>query len=403
MTGAKDDAVTPEPPEASPNASPNAATGASADAALATGAPPEEKEPSGPKVFFVHLEPHSANQGQTLALAQALRAENWDVHIVCRASSRLVAAATERSLPVHTLPDTGKGFFTAWRLLRIVRKQGVRKRKTGLLHALDPTASHVVSQAWRMDKKLRVVHTRRMPIMEPNVKAIRCYQVPPAKIITDSLAGKIALRLSGLEPHLLHTIACAIDPSEQPARRERGDGRIVFAVTGDLMPRCGHSLLFDAMALLEKIPELPPWEVRILGDGPCFQSLLEEARLKNVAGHLAFLGGADAGNQLCHCDILVLPAGDGESHMPLILQGWAARLPIVAINRLDHAENLQDEANCLLVQPGDAVSLANRMARLARDDAARAHLAAGGRMSLAKFTTQPMVLEHKRLYGQILA
>ncbi|SBV99537.1 hypothetical protein KL86DPRO_11614 [uncultured delta proteobacterium] len=261
VTGAKDGAITPEQPDAgagvSPDVSPGAATGASAD-----GEPEEEKERSGPKVFFVHLEPHSANQSQTLTLAEALRAEDWDVHIVCRASCRLAAAARERSLPVHVLPDTGRGFFTAWRLLRIVRKQGVKKRKLGLLHACDPTASHVVSRTWRMDKKLRIVHSRRMPIMETNAKAIRCYQVPPAKIITDSLAGKIALRLSGLEAHLLHTIACGIDPSEQPVRRERGDGRIVFAVTGELMPLCGHSLLFDALAVLGKIPDLPPWEVR---------------------------------------------------------------------------------------------------------------------------------------------
>lgn len=384
-----------------------AATPTISDAAggpLADG-PVERREQHGPGVFFVHLEPHSANQGQTLALAQALLADNWDAHIVCLASCHLAVAARELSLPVHTLPDgVGKGFFTAWRLLRILRKQGWRKwKKTGLLHACDPTASHVVSQAWRMNKKLRIVHTRRMPIMEPNVKAIRCYQTPSAKIITDSLAGKIALRLSGLEPHLLHTIACGIEPSEQPARLERGDGRIVFAITGPLMPSRGHSLLFDALAHLETMPDLPPWEVRVLGEGPFFQTLLEEARAKDILGHLAFLGGAGIRDQLCQCDVLVLPAVEGESHMPLVLQGWAAGLPIVAINRLDHAENFQDETNCLLVQPGDAVGLAHQMARLARDAKLRAHVAVGGGAALAKFAARTMVLEHKRLYGQILA
>lgn len=377
----------------------------------------EEAEYSGPSLFLVHFEQYSANHGQTLTLACALRDEGWDVHLICRASCRLVPAAEAASLPVHPLPDSaGKGFFTAWKIARLIRKQ-TRKltRKSGrkgrkkaeerriLVHACDPLASQVVAGVWRRDKKLRIAHTRRVPIMEPNPKAVRCYQAPPAKIITDSLAGKIALRLSGLEAHLLHTIACGFDPLEQPVRRGRGDNRIVFAVIGDLVPERGHSLLFDALAVLEKIPDLPPWEVRILGEGPYFQTLLEEAQAKNVAGHLAFLGGADVAGQLANCDFLILPAATGESHMPLILRGWAAQLPLIAINRLDHAENLQEDANCLLVQPDDAAGLAARMARLVGDAALQSHLVAGGAASLSKYPVQAMVLEHKRLYRQILA
>ncbi|MCC8193156.1 MAG: glycosyltransferase family 4 protein, partial [Deltaproteobacteria bacterium] len=364
----------------------------------------EEAAARGPKLFLVHLEPRSANLGQTLVLARALHAENWDVHIVCRVSCRLAEAARACSLPVHTIPDTADGgLLSAWSLVRLVHKLGARKRVTGLLHACDPAASHLVSRAWRLDKKLRVVHTRRMPIMETSAKVVRWYKMPPAKIITDSLAGKIAMRLSGLEPHLLHTIASGIDPSEQPARRERSDGRVIFAVTGELLPSGGHSLLFDALAFLDKETDLPPWEVRILGEGPYFQALLEEAQDKNVARRIAFLGGADTPAQLTLCDILVLPASEGESHMPLVLQGWAARLPIVAINRLDHAENFQAEGNCLLAQPGDARGLADRMARLARDATLCAPLVAGGRASLAKFSVRAMVLDYKRLYRQILA
>lgn len=377
----------------------------------------EEAEYSGPSLFLVHFEQYSANHDQTLTLACALRDEGWDVHLICRASCRIVPAAEAASLPVHSLPDsTGKGFFTAWKIARLIRKQ-TRKltRKSGrkgrkkaeerriLVHACDPLASQVVAGVWHRNKKLRIAHTRRVPIMEPNPKAVRCYQAPPAKIITDSLAGKIALRLSGLEVHLLHTIACGFDPSEQPVRRDRADNRIVFAVVGDLVPECGHSLLFDALAELEKIPDLPPWEVRILGEGPYFQRLLEEAQAKNVARHLAFLGGADVAGQLADCDFFILPAAAGESHMPLILRGWAAQLPLIAINRLDHAENLQEDANCLLVQPDDAAGLAARMARLVRDAALQSHLVAGGMASLSKYPVQTMVLEHKRLYRQILA
>ena len=354
-----------------------------------------------PKVCLAQLEPYSSNQGQTLILAQFLRDKGWDACIVCRAPA-LASAARKHSIPVHILPE-GKGLLTAWRLLRIMRKHGISGGKDGLLHALDTPASHLASLVWRLNKKLRILHTRRMPVMEQSHKTVRCYLLPPAKVVTDSLAGKIALRLSGLEPHLLHTIACGVEYPVCPARRERKDGRIVFAVTGELAPGKGHSLLFEALTRLGAEADLPSWEVRALGRGPALGDLLDEAVSRNVADRLVFLSEADPEQELAACDILVLPASEGESHAPLILQGWGAGLPVVAVNRLDHAEMLQDEGNCLLSQPNDAVGLAAQMARLARDAALRDTLSRNGLVSLKKFDARSMAGEYSKLYHQILA
>jgi glycosyltransferase involved in cell wall biosynthesis len=170
----------------------------------------------------------------------------------------------------------------AWKLLRAIRAEEKKNGAPHLAHACDVTASQLVSLAWKLNKKLRIVHTRRVPIMDANHKAVRCYQVPQAKIITDSLAGKIALRLSGLDPHLLHTITCGIDPSGCPVRTERGDGRFVFAMTGELMPQRGHTQLFEALPLVAEYKDLPPWEVRILGEGPYFSTFFLPKRSKRT-------------------------------------------------------------------------------------------------------------------------
>lgn len=356
------------------------------------------------RVYFVNLEPYSSNQGQTLAIASALAREGWDAHIVCRASCRLAPMAKALSLPVHAFPDEGgKSLPMAWRLLRAIRAEEKKNGAPHLVHACDPTASQLVSLAWKLNKKLRIVHTRRVPIMEANHKAVRCYQVPQAKIITDSLAGKIALRLSGLDPHLLHTITCGIDPSGRPTRKDRHDGRFVFGMTGELMPQRGHSQLFEALPLLENNSGLPPWEVRILGEGPNFSAFFAEAEQKNITGRLAFLNGTDPDAELARCDALVLPAPEGESYLPLILQGWAAEVPVITVNRLDHAEVLQDETNCLFVHPSDMEGLAKQMARLAKDESLREKLVEGGKASLARFSLRTTVTEHKRLYRDILA
>lgn len=365
----------------------------------APGAAPSGRE----RLFLVHLEPFSSNHGQTLSIAETLRAEGWDAHIVCRASCRLAHAAGQRAIPAHLVSgEGGTGLGMAWKLLRIVRGAGGGKGRC-LVHACDLAASRAASLAWRVNKKMRLVHTRRIPDMENNPKALRCYQVPPAYIIADSLAGEIGLRLSGVEPHRVRTIACGFDPATCAARMDRDDGRFVFAVMGDLLPGRGHTQLFGALSLLEGATDLTPWEARILGDGPHFASLLQEAETMNIARRTAFLRGVDTGAELCKCDALVLPASEGESYVPRILWGWAAHMPLVTVNRLDHAEILRDEENCLLVRPNDPADMAEKMGRLARDPALRRRLAEGGRAALAKFGVRAMVDAHTRLYREILA
>ncbi len=135
-------------------------------------------EESGPGLFLVHLAPQSPNQEQTLLLAEALREEHWGVHIICPGSCALARVAGDRGLAVHTVPDGAcKGFFAAWKVMRIIRKQcrkgGRQEGSRALVHACDVPASHLVSQVWRLDKKLRIAHTRRVPIMEQQSKSIR--------------------------------------------------------------------------------------------------------------------------------------------------------------------------------------------------------------------------------------
>ena len=355
------------------------------------------------RVFFLHLEPHSSNQCQTLAIAQGLRREKWDARIVCRQSCRLAERAEALGLKVHTLPDEGAGtLLMLWKLFRIMRAQKGDVTPS-LVHACDPSASRLASFSWRLNKRLRVVHTRRVPIMEPDYKAMRCYQVPQAKVITDSLAGKIALRLSGLESHLLHTIPCGIDSSEYPIHRDRHDGRFIYAVTGEFMPQRGHAEIIAAAPILEGFTALPPWEIRVLGEGPHLGVILEEALSKGADRHLAFLSGLDTADAMTVCDALVLPAAEGESYLPRILEGWAAEMPVVTINRLDHAEILQDGVNCLLVQPGDIQGLAGAMQRVAVEPVLRKRLVEGGRASLEKFSLSALIAGHRRLYREVLA
>ena len=388
-----------------PDASPEALSGSAlpevsvAEASAASVAVRENS--AAPRVFLLQLDTLSPNQHQTLALACGLVQAGWNAHIVCRKGAELAERARSRDIAVDFLPAEGeRGLSMLWSLFRALRGN---VRASCVLHACDPAASLLAATAWRMNKSLHIVHTRRMPEMESDFKAMKRYAAPEADIITDTLAGKVALQLSGLGTRKVHTIPCGIDPAEYPKNAHCNQGRFVHAVMGEMVERRGHAIVYGAMSALLAKPSSVPWEVRFLGDGPAFPALLEEAKAEGLERYMAFLCEADETLELSRCDSLLLPAADGESNIPLILQGWACGVPVIAVNRLDYTETLVADVNCLLVQSGDVGGFAENMLRLAQNEDLRQRLVQGGQASLERYSRKAMVAAHMALYRRILA
>ncbi len=350
-----------------------------------------------PRIFFLHLDPWTCAQSQTLALAGALRAGGWDARIICRDFSALHAAAASRSLPVHALPRRGiltpPVLWNFFRALGAVPKDGPR-----LVHACDPAASRLASVAARLRNSLRLVHTRRMA--GPAGTRPR-YAPPPAGLVADSRAAAEALRDAGADARTVHMIPCGFDPADRAAREPRNDGRFVVAITGSLTADKGHLPFFDALSRLAAREDMPPWEARVLGQGPLFRPLLAGARSRGIDRRLAFLGGQDSRAQLRACDALALPAGGGEHCMPLVMRGWACGTPVVAARRAEYETYLADGENCLTVPPGDRESLAAALARLAGDPDLCERLRRGGLAAAARFPLARTADAHMALYRAV--
>ena len=365
-------------------------------------AAPEERErrvPVVPRVYLVQLDLHTPNQEQTLALGFGLLRAGWDARIFCREGARLAGRAQAKGLSVHTLPREGERTIPMlWSFFRGLKGHS---KQPSVVHACDPAASLLAATAWRINKRLHIVHTRRVPVMESSVKAVKRYAVPDVDIITDTLAGKVALQLSGLSTQKVHVIPCGLDPSEYPASLPRGDGRFVYAVMGEMAEGNGCSLVYSALDILHSQVTSTPWEVRFLGNGPAFGKILDDAMTRGIAEHLVFLAEIDESEALRSCDCLILATEEGESYLPLILHGWACNVPVITVNRLDHAEILVADTNCLLVQPGDAAGLATQMARVSHDANLRRRLVKGGRAALARFSLKAMSEAHMKLYRRV--
>jgi glycosyltransferase involved in cell wall biosynthesis len=147
------------------------------------------------------------------------------------------------------------------------------------------------------------------------------------------------------------------------------DARLALAL-GRLHRNKAFDVLIGAIAA---IPDLHLW---IAGEGPERAAL--EAQAAPLGDRVRFLGWRDdTGALLATADLLVCPS----RHEPLgnvVIEGWAARRPVVAAASVGPAALIKDGENGILVPVDDAPALAAALERVAGDEALGDRLAASG-------------------------
>ena len=140
------------------------------------------------------------------------------------------------------------------------------------------------------------------------------------------------------------------------------------------------------MAELRK-RSLPPWAVRIVGDGPLLDPIKEEARTLGVDALLALPGRRDSVDMLPDCDALVVPSVDGEGSSGAIKEGWVTGVPVICSALTSNQELVRGDENGLLAAVGDPVSLADAMAES---------------RSVLEFTDTRMAEQYMDLYRRLM-
>jgi glycosyltransferase involved in cell wall biosynthesis len=170
---------------------------------------------------------------------------------------------------------------------------------------------------------------------------------------------------------------------------------------GRLHPNKGFDLLLDALATTD---ELHLW---IAGEGPLREDLARQADRLGLGGRVRFLGWREDVPALMRtADFLVCPS----RHEPLgnvVIEAWAAGLPVIATASDGPAALIHDGSSGLLVplpeEPGGgAEALAAAMQQFAGDAALRARLAQGGRMAYeASFTEAAVVGRYRAFFDAV--
>jgi glycosyltransferase involved in cell wall biosynthesis len=192
----------------------------------------------------------------------------------------------------------------------------------------------------------------------------------------DAHAAKLAVIHCGIDPEIFRPVSGCAREASQPLR---------LTCVGTLHEVKGQAVLIEACRLLAE--RGIAFRCDLVGDGPNRDALRHQVRAAGLEGRVRFLGAllrAEVAAQLRDCDVAVVPSvptrdGRREGIPVALMEAAATGRPVVASRLSGIPEAIEDGAQGLLVEPGDARGLADAIATLAADPALRERLGAAAR------------------------
>ena len=284
---------------------------------------------------------------------------------------------------------------------------------TARAHALAPYA--------RSSSALRIV-TRRMDYRPNRWFGGYLYNHAVDGVIAISAGVADALAGGGAARERIRVVPSGVDCAHfappdartRDAARARLDLRpddVVVGALGALVPRKGHRVLIDAMALArgqqDKAAQAAAAGGRlhclIAGAGPLAAELAGAARELGRQDDMRILGRLEEPRDLLWAlDLFVMPSLN-EGLGVAALEAMACGLPVVASAVGGLREVVEDGVSGLLVAPGDPGELANALISLVHAAEWRAALGAAARQRvIEKFSMRAMARGTAEVYATLL-
>lgn len=348
-----------------------------------------------------------------LDLGREMRGGQWQVYYLARALaaaggfSPIIAAPAKAPLLRHAealegvrlLPLSGNREWDPRNLHAIrglVHKEGVR-----ILHSHCAKSAALAAMCKKLwSDRVLVVHSRRVSYPLKNGWRGSKYLRADAVVGVSQEISDVLIA-SGMPAEKVHTIHSGIDCCRYISRRSRGDGRIVIGMVGAFTGQKGHEVLVRAMADMQSMTGLPPWEVRMIGSGELFNSVATLAGELGVDSRLAMLGWQDSREFLPDFDLLAVPSVDGEGSSGTVKEGWCVGLPVVCSDLPSNLELVRDNENGLVFPNRDHGALAKCLHRLMTDQLLEEKLVRNGQESAAEFSDRRMAEAYMALYRQL--
>lgn len=198
------------------------------------------------------------------------------------------------------------------------------------------------------------------------------FETPPHNMreLVDEAVGMVCIshynlqylvKTFGVDERKLRVIRCGIytDEFENDIHVPTLTGSPLRLVcVARLVTEKGHCHLLEAVRLL--VDEGMAVELKLAGDGPLKQELIDLARSLGLAQHVQFLGeqtGVQVRQLFQQCDIAVL-ASLSESMGLVNMEGMASGRPVIATAVLGVPELVEDKVTGFLCPPGEPRAIA---------------------------------------------
>lgn len=331
-------------------------------------------------------------------LVRPLAAARWRQRVWCVGpGGPLAAQVREAGVPVTALGKrTRLGAVTVLRLAAglarfrpdIVQVHGEAGALWGLPAARLALCRHRVALVYQNAPERAVL----MAAMR------RCLRLAGHVIAGGASVARFTQERLGVPHDRISTILCGIDTARIPtAPRREWPARPTLLTIGRLVARKGQQTAVDALSLLRR--RGCDARLVIAGDGPARADLERRVRALDLDGAVEFRGTVwpDAPLWL-EADVFVLPSHE-EPQGLVVLEAFAAGVPVVASATGGIEEMVMHDDNGLLCPPRDAAVLASAFQRLSSDPALRARLVAGGRRSVPQHDIRRIAEAYHELYA----
>ena len=284
----------------------------------------------------------------------------------------------------------------------------LRRLRPDLVHTNSLKAGVYGSIAARLAGVPVVWHVRdRIATDYLPAVAVRVVRVMTRRLTAAVIANSHAT-MTTLDPRaraLIVPSAVAAAPVASAAREPRSSGPLTVGMIGRLAPWKGQDLFLRAFA-----DAFSDGDTRcvVVGDALFgeeeFEQRLRELRDElGLGARVEFRGfRSDVRLELARMDMLVHASLIPEPFGQVVVEGMAARVPVVAADAGGPAEIVDHDVNGLLYPIGDRAALASAMRELAGDHERRARLAAGGMASAAAYDPDVIAARVQRLYRDVL-
>jgi glycosyltransferase involved in cell wall biosynthesis len=231
-------------------------------------------------------------------------------------------------------------------------------------------------------------------------RALRCFEHPYRVIFVAEATravwapldsrGTFCVIHNGLDLARLRGEAERFPRAEARRDLEVGDGEVAIVLPGTVCERKGQHDLVNALA---QLPAALHARVRcfIVGDRASSYSVemhrLVAALPESLRGRVSVVPETHEIARYYQAADIFVCTSRVESFPRVVLEAMAYGLPIVSTRVFGIAEQVGENVNALLYEPGDSTRLAAHLAQLVENDAARARLAANSPHVLATLNT----------------